>query len=116
VEPLQRLTAPTLEVLQALLDAGEPVWGLRIMEVLGRPSGTVYPILERLESKGWIRSEWAAGDAGPHGERQRRLYRLTAEGEPAARELLRARAESPAPPRPSRARKSPPVEDGEPGG
>ena len=104
MEPLQRVTAPTLEVLQALLDAGEPLWGLRIMEALGRPSGTVYPILERLERRGWIRSEWAAGDAGPHGERQRRLYELTAEGKPAAEELLRARAESPPPPRPSRAR------------
>jgi PadR family transcriptional regulator, regulatory protein PadR len=104
MEPLQRVTAPTLEVLQVLLDAGEPLWGLRIMDALGRPSGTVYPILERLERQGWIRSEWAAGDAGPHGERQRRLYELTPEGAPAARELLRARAESPPASRPSRAK------------
>ena len=103
MEPLQRVTAPTVEVLQLLMDAGEPLWGLRIMESLGRPSGTVYPILERLERQGWVRSEWAAGDAGPHGERQRRLYELTSEGRPAASELLRARAESPPAPRPSRA-------------
>jgi PadR family transcriptional regulator PadR len=104
MEPLQRVTAPTCEVLQLLLDAKKPVWGLRIMEALGRPSGTVYPILERLERQGWIQSEWAAGDAGPHGERQRRLYELTADGAPAAKELLRARAESPPAPRPSRAK------------
>jgi PadR family transcriptional regulator PadR len=104
VQPIQRVTAPTLEVLQTLLDSDGPVWGLRIMEALGRPSGTVYPILERLERQGWIRSEWAPGDAGPHGERQRRLYELTREGAPAARELLRARAEHPPAPRPSRAK------------
>jgi DNA-binding PadR family transcriptional regulator len=106
MEPLARVTAPTLEVLEMLLDAEKPVWGLRIMDTLGRPSGTVYPILERLESKGWIRSEWAAGDAGPHGERRRRLYELTADGRPAASALLRARAESPPAPRPSRAKRA----------
>jgi DNA-binding PadR family transcriptional regulator len=106
MEPLQRVTAPTVEVLQVLLDAHEPLWGLRIMESLGRPSGTVYPILERLERHGWIQSEWAAGDVSPHGERQRRLYELTASGAQAARELLRHRAASPPAPRPSRSRSS----------
>jgi PadR family transcriptional regulator, regulatory protein PadR len=102
MEPLQRVTAPTCEVLQVLLDAGEPLWGLKIMSASGRPSGTIYPILDRLERQGWVRSEWEADDARP-GPR-RRLYELTAEGAPAAEELLRARAESPPAPRPSRAR------------
>ena len=110
MEPLQRVTVPTLEVLQALLDAGQPLWGLRIIESLGRPSGTVYPILERLERQGWVRSEWAAGDAGPHGERQRRLYELTADGALAARRLLQQRADTPPAPRPSRSNKKPLVE------
>ena len=102
MEPLQRVTAPTCDVLQVLLDADEPLWGLKIMSASGRPSGTIYPILDRLERQGWVRSEWEADDArsGP----RRRLYELTAEGAPAARELLRARAESPPAPRPSRAR------------
>jgi PadR family transcriptional regulator PadR len=101
MEPLQRVTAPTCEVLRVLLDADEPLWGLRIMGSTGRPSGTVYPILDRLERLDWIWSDWESGQARPGPKR--RLYKLTAEGAEAARELLRARLESPLPARPSRA-------------
>jgi DNA-binding MarR family transcriptional regulator len=104
MEPLLRVTAPTCEVLQVMLDADAPLWGLKIMSDTGRPSGTVYPILERLERQGWIRSEWEAENARP-GPR-RRLYALTDDGAPAARELLRVRAESPPAPRPSRSAKA----------
>ncbi|QNO36838.1 helix-turn-helix transcriptional regulator [Protaetiibacter sp. SSC-01] len=83
MEPLSRLTPATAEVLHALLDAGAPVWGLRIVHETGRPAGSVYPILSRLESAGWVTSVWE-DDPSRSGPR-RRLYELTADGVPAAR-------------------------------
>jgi PadR family transcriptional regulator, regulatory protein PadR len=48
-----RLTYPTALVLQALLDGHHH--GFDIMEVTGLPSGTVYPILRRLDAEGCVR-------------------------------------------------------------
>ncbi|WIE62614.1 PadR family transcriptional regulator [Curtobacterium sp. MCLR17_032] len=89
MEPLVRVTAPTLDVLAALLAAEGPAWGLRLIKELGRPSGTVYPILERLERQGWITSDWD-DDADRPGPR-RRLYEFTADGQRAATDLVAAR-------------------------
>jgi DNA-binding PadR family transcriptional regulator len=66
-----------------------PVRALRI----GVLSGTVYPLLRRLEDKGWLSSRWEDVDPAAAGRPRRRLYRLTGEGEAAARaELLRVQA------------------------
>jgi PadR family transcriptional regulator PadR len=89
MEPLLRVTAPTLDVLAALLAAEGPTWGLLLMKTIGRPSGTVYPILERLERQGWITSSWD-DDAERSGPR-RRLYAFTADGQQAATDLVDAR-------------------------
>ena len=75
MKPLGRMTPATADVLEALLDAGDPVWGLRIVKVTGRPAGSVYPILERLERLGWATSHWDE-DADRTGPR-RRLYVLS---------------------------------------
>ncbi|MGN6271476.1 MAG: PadR family transcriptional regulator [Protaetiibacter sp.] len=83
MEPLTRLTPATAAVLDTLLSAHEPIWGLRIVHETGRPAGSVYPILSRLESAGWVVSVWE-DDPGRTGPR-RRLYELTADGAPAAR-------------------------------
>jgi len=83
MEPLSRLTPATADVLETLLGAPEPVWGLRIVQQTGRPAGSVYPILSRLEAAGWVVSVWE-DDPGRSGPR-RRLYELTADGAPAAR-------------------------------
>lgn len=48
--------------------------------------GALYPALRRMESRGWVRSEWALTETG----REARVYRLTAEG----RKRLRAEASS----------------------
>ncbi|WP_253181575.1 helix-turn-helix transcriptional regulator [Curtobacterium sp. UCD-KPL2560] len=84
------MTAPTLDVLESLLSSSEPTWGLLVIKATGRPAGTVYPILERLERQGWIRSTWDddADRAGP----RRRLYEFTAEGAVAAKDLVDGRA------------------------
>lgn len=89
MQPIQRVTAPTLDVLEALLAGDGAVWGLLVIKATGRQAGTVYPILERLERQGWIRSTWD-DDADRPGPR-RRLYAFTAEGAEAARGLLDAR-------------------------
>ncbi|PRX92304.1 PadR family transcriptional regulator [Allonocardiopsis opalescens] len=86
MEELTRITPATLDVLAALLDAGTaPVWGLEIIKRTGRPSGSVYPILDRLERAGWTTSAWD-DDTTRTGPR-RRLYRLTPDGARAARTL-----------------------------
>lgn len=88
MEPIQRVTESTIDVLTVMLHSPRPIWGLRIIKESDRLPGTVYPILDRLERQGWIHSIWEESSErqGP----RRRLYEFTAEGEPAARELCRA--------------------------
>ncbi len=76
------MTPATLAVLQALRAEGPDTWGLRIVKATGAPSGSVYPILERLERAGWIESRWEDDSARPGA--RRRLYRFSAEGATAA--------------------------------
>lgn len=101
---LPRATKTTVKVLEAFLERPtEERHGFRLLEETGIKSGTGYPILLRFEKLGWLSSHWEETDEpGP----RRRLYRLTAEGEPAARRLLarhRAKASLPGIPRPSSA-------------
>ncbi len=90
---LERITQPTLDVLEVLVRAFEEearVHGWAIMKVTGRAGPTVYKVLDRLEKAGWITGEWeqlAPTQAGP----RRRFYRLTGEGAPAAQALLAQR-------------------------
>jgi PadR family transcriptional regulator PadR len=90
MEPLARLGRATIDVLTVLLDSDEPRWGLELIKVTGRPSGTVYPLLDRLERSGWVGSEWDDDVLRP-GPR-RRMYRLTPEGAVAARDAVRQAA------------------------
>lgn len=73
-----RLTPATRVILMQLYNAsvsGTEIWGLRLAQLSGRPTGTVYPLLDRLEREGFVRSEWDSTPARP-GPR-RRLYELT---------------------------------------
>jgi transcriptional regulator len=45
-------------------------------DVLQVQQGSLYPALHRLESKGWVRSEWGASDTG----KRAKYYTLTAAG------------------------------------
>ncbi|MCW6006206.1 PadR family transcriptional regulator [Micromonospora sp. CPCC 205371] len=83
MEPLERVGKATIDVLAVLLDSDQPRWGLEIIKLTGRPSGSVYPLLDRLERAGWVTSTWD-DDSERRGPR-RRMYRLTAEGAVAAR-------------------------------
>jgi PadR family transcriptional regulator, regulatory protein PadR len=84
-----RMTIPTQLVLQVLLeDATVERYGYEVGETAGLPSGTVHPILARLEGAGWLESRWEDVDPTAAGRPPRRYYRLTADGVPAAREAL----------------------------
>jgi PadR family transcriptional regulator PadR len=102
-----RMTLPTQQVLRALLaDSGREQYGAEIGAAAGLPSGTVHPILARLERLGWVASQWEDIDPSTEGRPARRYYRLTASGAEQAR-LALARAY-----RPRTARLSPrPVTD-----
>jgi DNA-binding PadR family transcriptional regulator len=87
------MTMPTLAVLDAIaarLAGGEQAWGLQICQVTGLGSGTVYPILERLEQAGWITAEWEA--IQPSGRPRRRFYELTGLGRASYGEAVARRA------------------------
>lgn len=86
MKPLARVTAATVDVLSSLIEGRDSIWGLQIIRATGRPPGSVYPILERLERSGWVASEWEA-DSERSGPR-RRFYRLTADGAAAARQAV----------------------------
>ncbi len=77
------LKGVTETVILAVLN-DEPSHGYRLIRLLDRRSqgvfelgeGTLYPLLYKLEAKGWIKGEWEAGD----GRRRRRVYRVTDRG------------------------------------
>lgn len=75
-----RLTTPTRLVLDVLMDADpdDPPWGYRICEDASLGSGTVYPVLVRLEELGWIEGRWETGT--PADRPRRRFYTLTGTG------------------------------------
>src|SRR5579859_449016 len=71
-----RLSRQTLAVLEALLvRPGEWHHGYSVSQQTGIPSGTLYPILMRLEKLHWLETEWEA--AKTPGRPPRHLYRLT---------------------------------------
>lgn len=85
-----RLTSQTLKVL-ALLTAGvEPeMSGADIGRATKLASGTLYPILFRLEQAHWVESHWEAGDARKLGRPRRRFYRITGLGASKAKDAIR---------------------------
>jgi len=76
-----RLSFQTLKVLEAFLDdpTGE-IAGADVQKRGHLSSGTLYPILLRLESAGWLLSRWEKIDPSAAGRPRRRLYRLTPSG------------------------------------
>ena len=71
----------TMKVLGAFASPrDEGLSGAEIARSTGLQSGTLYPILFRLEQAGWLESEWEEGEASYLGRPKRRLYRITAVG------------------------------------
>lgn len=86
------LTYNATLVLQALTQGY--AYGFEIMRAAHLPSGTVYPLLRRLEAEGLLEARWEdAEQAHEEGRPPRRYYSATPEGRSAlteARERLRA--------------------------
>jgi DNA-binding PadR family transcriptional regulator len=81
-----RMTTSIAKVLRIFLeDVSEPRYGFELMRRTRFPSGTLYPILARLEHAGWVAGQREVVDPAVAGRPPRRLYRLTAEGAQAAR-------------------------------
>lgn len=75
-----RLLSPAaVAVLQAI--AGGVRHGFDIMDTTTLPSGTVYPILGRLERAGFVRSRWEAASVAQREKRPpRRYYEISGAG------------------------------------
>ena len=87
--PGLRMTLATQLVLRAMLaEPTREMYGLQICQAAELPSGTIHPILARLERLGWLESHWE--DAAPQveGRPRRRYYRLTEDGAERARIAL----------------------------
>jgi DNA-binding PadR family transcriptional regulator len=83
------MTIPTQLVLRALLEEpGREFYGAEIGDAAGLPSGTVHPMLARLERVDWVSSRWEDVDPSEAGRPARRYYRLTATGAEQARAAL----------------------------
>jgi len=88
-----RLSRQTLEILQALLvRPGQWQHGYAISKATGIASGTLYPILMRLDKLGWLETSWEDGRVP--GRPPRHQYRLSANGREWAKEELRAARET----------------------
>ena len=83
------MSLQTLRVLEAFLEnpAGE-LAGADVQKRSKLASGTLYPILLRLESAGWFVSRWESIDPAHMGRPRRRLYRLTPSGLSRASEVF----------------------------
>ena len=75
----------TLEMLALKLLSAEPMhgWGLSLRlrqlsrDVFDVNQGSLYPALQRMLRRGWIRAEWRVTE----NNRRARYYRITREGE-----------------------------------
>ena len=83
------LTPQTALVLDAIVQSSGPCAGVDIARTSGLASGTLYPILLRLEKAGWLESRWEVPDGTDLGRPRRRYYELTQHGSTAARESAR---------------------------
>jgi DNA-binding PadR family transcriptional regulator len=100
------LSKPGRALLAALLEARER-WshGYELRSLTGIKSGTLYPLLLRLEAQGFLEAEWQAPAAS--GRPPRHAYRLTAAGQRLARAEGGSLVQN-SPPRALRAREAAP--------
>ena len=85
-----RLTGPSLMILRTFLESSNDLSGSDIAKGTRLASGTLYPLLARLESAGWAASRWEEVDPREAGRPRRRFYHLTKSGRAHAHEALSA--------------------------
>jgi PadR family transcriptional regulator PadR len=85
-----RMSAQTLKVLAAFLSSQQKeLAGSQIALTVRVASGSLYPILIRLEQAKWLESRWEEEEPSAMGRPRRRLYKMTALGARKATEELR---------------------------
>lgn len=90
---IERITEPTLDVLEVLLQAhqdGRDIHGWEIKKATRRSGPTVYGVIDRLEDARLIAGHWEHQDSSDKGPR-RRYYRLTGAGVATASKLIAER-------------------------
>jgi PadR family transcriptional regulator, regulatory protein PadR len=87
-----KLTGPLERVLRVFLgDLSARQYGYDLMKATKLPSGTLYPMLARLQAEGLVTSEWEPQPGDASGRPPRKYYQLTGEGARVARlELAQA--------------------------
>ncbi|MGI8776640.1 MAG: PadR family transcriptional regulator [Acidimicrobiales bacterium] len=84
-----RVTGPLLKVLGVFVSKpGEEVYGLELVRTTGLKSGTLYPLLDRLETAGLVTSRWEDANPSSQGRPRRRFYSLNGYGVHEARQIL----------------------------
>jgi PadR family transcriptional regulator PadR len=84
-----RMSLQTLKVLEAFLEnPTDQLSGAEVHQRCKLASGTLYPILLRLEAAGWFVSRWESINPSSAGRPRRRLYRLTQTGLKRASEVF----------------------------
>lgn len=92
MNPNIRFTHTTLQVLQVLLEnIRHGVYGSQISKETKFQSGTLYPILHRLEDCGWVEVEMEKADPKTLRRPLRKYYKLRGEAVPIAQEALSKR-------------------------
>ncbi|WP_228540248.1 PadR family transcriptional regulator [Nocardia sp. XZ_19_369] len=83
------MTTSVATVLREFLgDPNERRYGFDLMQSCGLASGSLYPILARLETAGWIEGQREELDPAQEGRPARKYYQLTTKGRAeATREL-----------------------------
>jgi PadR family transcriptional regulator, regulatory protein PadR len=102
-----KLTATLERVLRVFTaDPSAHHHGYDLMKAARLQSGTLYPMLARLQEEGLVTSQWQ--ERPPDGRPPRKYYQLTGEGLRVARlELARAGQRTPRPTSPGAARPVP---------
>ncbi|MDG6100967.1 helix-turn-helix transcriptional regulator [Dactylosporangium aurantiacum] len=88
---LPRITPQTEAVIRVLLQhPTRPQYGRAVADEAGLATGTIHPILARLEQAGLIESFWESDEevAADPGRPRRRYYRFTQDGAERARLAL----------------------------
>jgi len=84
----RRITRQTEQILETMtVDPTAEVCGADIERATKIKKGTVYPALARMARFGWLEWRWEEVDTTREARPRKRLYRLTGEGERAARRI-----------------------------
>jgi PadR family transcriptional regulator, regulatory protein PadR len=99
MDPGLRITGTVAKVLRQFLDdPKEPQYGFDLMRATKLPSGTLYPILARLQRAGWISCSQEDIDPAAAGRPRRRLYVISSDAVEPARIQLAELSEQIRPP------------------